>query len=91
MKERGYESVVTLVSLNKSKMTNFTELCIQIALITNSLLAIAAIIVLISKNKRYTHRFKDRVWDNIDELKQRITELEEKVFPERTSNDTSNN
>ena len=72
-------------------MTPFLQLCIEIALITNSLLAIAAIIVLIFKNKRHTIRFKNRVWGNIDDLQQRVTELEEKVFPEQASNDTSNN
>jgi len=72
-------------------MTPFLQLCIEIALITNSLLAIAAIIVLISKNKEHTIRFKNRVWGNIDDLQQRVTELEEKVFPEQASNDTSNN
>jgi len=73
-------------------MTPFLLLCIEIALITNSILAIAATIVVITKNRGlFSNRFKEKVWGNIDELEQRVTSLEEKVFPQVPSSDTFKN
>jgi len=72
-------------------MTPFLQLCIEIALITNSLLAIAAIIVLISKGKMtYYNRFKQRVWRQIEDIGESIFELQKKIFPERFTDNTSN-
>lgn len=69
-------------------MTQLTEVLIQVALVTLSLLAIAAIVFLIAKNfNRLGFRKSDRMWSRIDDQEERILELERKIFPERFPED----